>query len=133
MAPLPRPTVLLADDEQPVRQLMARILEGAGWRVLQAENGAAALQVADLMDGGLKLVVTDINMPVMDGLEFAKAFRALHPTVPIVFVTGKTTTTITSLCDTDGRATVLGKPFTGETLLHIVSQALHGSSPPAPT
>jgi two-component system, cell cycle sensor histidine kinase and response regulator CckA len=119
----------LADDEEPVRQLMARILADAGWRVVEAENGAAALEAAGEVDGSLRLVVTDIHMPVMDGLEFAKAFRVSHPTVPIVFVTGRTTNTIASLCETDGRATVLGKPFTVETLLHIVSQALHGDAP----
>jgi two-component system cell cycle sensor histidine kinase/response regulator CckA len=123
------PTVILADDEEQVRGLMARVLKDAGWNVMEAENGAAALQLANQVDGELKLAVTDINMPVMDGLEFAKAFRALHPTIPIVFVTGKTTSTIASMCHTDGRATVLGKPFTSETLLHIVSQALHGKAP----
>jgi two-component system, cell cycle sensor histidine kinase and response regulator CckA len=122
----------VADDEEQVRRLMARVLVDAGWKVIEAENGAAALQAAGQFDGELKLVVTDINMPVMDGLEFAEGFRKLHPDVPVVFVTGKTTTTITSLCQTDGRATILGKPFTPATLLHIVSQALHGESPDAP-
>jgi CheY-like chemotaxis protein len=126
---MPKPTVLLADDHEAVRLLMARILEDAGWRVIQAENGAAALEASAGLDGGLQLVVTDINMPVMDGIEFAKAFRRQHPSIPIVFVTGKTTSSIMSLCATDGRATVLGKPFTAETLLHIVSQALHGDAP----
>lgn len=99
-------------------------------RGIGGKSCADPLQAAGQLDGSLKLVVTDINMPVMDGLEFAKALRALHPTVPIVFVTGRTTSTIASLCETDGRATVLGKPFTGETLLHIVSQALQGKGGP---
>ncbi len=85
----PRGTVLVVDDEELLRRLLSRVLADAGFGVVEAENGAAALETARRLKGGLGLVVTDIHMPVMDGLEFARALRPLQPTVPILFITGR--------------------------------------------
>jgi CheY-like chemotaxis protein len=60
------------DDEEPVRQFMARTLEGTDITVFEAEKGAAALQLARQLNGSLSLAVTDVKMPVMDGLQFAR-------------------------------------------------------------
>jgi hypothetical protein len=85
----PTSTVLLVDDEEGLRRLLARVLEDSGFGVVEAENGLAALLHAARREGSLGLVVTDISMPVMDGLEFAQAFRLMQPGVPILFMTGK--------------------------------------------
>ncbi len=88
--PVPAPVaVLLVDDEEILRRLLARALAGVGFQVLEAANGAEALKTALTLKGKLSLVVTDIRMPVMDGLDFALAFRPHFPTVPILFMTGK--------------------------------------------
>ena len=84
-----QPTILLVDDEEFLRRLLARVLGGAGFDVVQAENGAAALRAAVGLDGTLRLVVTDIHMPVMNGIEFAREFRPHHPAVPVLFITGR--------------------------------------------
>ena len=84
-----QPTILLVDDEEFLRRLLARVLGGAGFGVVEAENGAAALRAAVGLDGALKLVVTDIHMPVMNGIEFAREFRPHHPAVPVLFITGR--------------------------------------------
>lgn len=88
-APGPQGTVLLVDDEELLRRLLSRMLSDAGFAVVEAENGAAALEAAKRLDGALRLVVTDIHMPVMDGLGFAQEFRPTHPDVPIIYISGR--------------------------------------------
>lgn len=112
-------TVLLVDDEQLLRRLLSRMLLEAGFGVVEAENGAVALETARKIDGGLGLVVTDVHMPVMDGLQFARQFRPLHPAVPILFITGQ------DLPPTDQEVSdqaILRKPFRSEAFLAVVSQ-----------
>jgi len=118
--PEPRATVLLVDDEEFLRRLLSRILNEAGFGVVEAENGAVALETARRINGGLDLVVTDIHMPVMDGMEFARQFRPLHPAVPILFITGRDlpATPDESVPTRD----LLRKPFRSEAFLATVSQ-----------
>jgi CheY-like chemotaxis protein len=112
-----RATVLLVDDEELLRRLLSRMLVEAGFGVVEAENGARALERARRIDGALRLVVTDIHMPVMDGIEFARQFRPLHPAVPILFITGR------DLPDEPvPRGGLLRKPFPSEAFLATVSQ-----------
>jgi two-component system OmpR family response regulator len=82
-----KPVILLVEDEADVRQLMVRMLEGVAI-LEQADNGASGLQAARRLDGSLSLIVTDIDMPVMDGLEFARIIRGTDRKVPILFITG---------------------------------------------
>jgi DNA-binding response OmpR family regulator len=116
-------TVLLVDDEELLRRLLSRMLVEAGFGVVEAENGAVAMETARRLDGALRLVVTDIHMPVMDGLEFARQFRPLHPSVPILFITGRDLPP-----NPDGSALAadfLRKPFRSEAFLARV-RSLHG-------
>ncbi len=120
-----QPTVLVVDDEEMLRRLLARALAGAGFAVLEAENGELALQAAQSLPGerALNLVVTDVNMPVMDGLEFARAFRPLHPRVPILFITGKDLrASLTDAGRLEGE--VLLKPFGPDAFLDTVVRML---------
>jgi two-component system, cell cycle sensor histidine kinase and response regulator CckA len=113
-------TVLLVDDEDLLRRLFSRVLTDAGFPVVEAENGAVALEVARKIDGTLGLVVTDIHMPVMSGIEFARQFRPLHPTVPILFVTGRD---LPATPDSEvPESALLRKPFRGEAFLAAVCQ-----------
>jgi CheY-like chemotaxis protein len=119
-------TILLVDDEEFLRRLLARVLGGAGFDVIQAENGAAALGAAAGLDGALKLVVTDIHMPVMNGIEFAREFRPHHPTVPVLFITGREPGITDDPALFDGH--LLRKPFGHEAFLAAVSRLLADSS-----
>lgn len=112
-----KPVILLVDDEQIVRQMLAYTLEDAGLSVIQAGNGAAALQAVHQWNGGIKLVVTDVNMPVMDGLELAQTLGLLQPTLPILFVTGRDPALIS---DAGFRAETLLKPFGPDEFLGVV-------------
>jgi two-component system, cell cycle sensor histidine kinase and response regulator CckA len=115
---VPGGTVLLVDDEPLLRRLLSRILAEAGFGVMEAENGAVALETARRLDGGLGLVVTDIHMPGMTGLEFARAFRPLHPSVPILFITGRD---LPPLPPTEvAEQGLLRKPFRSEEFLERV-------------
>ena len=111
--------VLLVDDEELVRQLLARILTDSGYAVEEADNGASALQAARRLDGSLNLVITDINMPVMDGLEFARALRATDGEIPFLFITGLDPAIIH---EAGFRADVLCKPFTPDAFLEKVAR-----------
>jgi two-component system, cell cycle sensor histidine kinase and response regulator CckA len=122
-------TVLLVDDEDMLRHLLARALAGAGFRVLEATNGEEALEMARTVKSPINLVVTDIRMPVMDGIEFARSFRPQFPSVPILFMTGKEP--LGSLAMTSGMdENLLRKPFGPDQFLEAVVRML-GRAPSA--
>lgn len=112
-------TVLVVEDDQDLLTLLAMILEDAGFVVLRAENGAAALEVvAERMPS---LIVLDLKMPVMDGYEFAQHFRSRHGRSASILV-------LTAADDPKRRAAeiqaegVLAKPFDYESLLREVER-----------
>jgi len=121
-----RGTVLVVDDEAMLRHLLARALTEAGFDVIEAENGEVALGAARSCRDALRLVVTDISMPVMGGIEFAREFRPLCPWVPILFITGR---------ETDSRVgpglsedELLLKPFGPDVFLETVSRIMTGEA-----
>jgi two-component system, cell cycle sensor histidine kinase and response regulator CckA len=115
------PVILVVDDEESVRQVLRRILEEGGFTVIEADNGSSALQVVRRSKGGISLVITDITMPVMDGLELARALQASNPGMPILFITGKDPAL---LAQTGPNARVLLKPFGPALLLATVRRII---------
>ena len=83
-----RGTVLLVEDEDGVRRLSTRALENAGWRVLAAASGEAALQLLDAEPRSPAVLVSDVVMPGMDGTQVVRAVRARFPEIPVVLVSG---------------------------------------------
>jgi CheY-like chemotaxis protein len=82
------PRILIAEDDEPVRALVARALLENGHDVVTATDGAAALEVLARDHGRFDLLLTDINMPVMDGIALALATARDHPDVTILLMTG---------------------------------------------
>ena len=80
--------ILIVEDDEPVRTLAARALERDGHDVETAEDGELGLDRIRHNDGGYDLVVSDIRMPAMDGIEMAKAAARLYPKLKIMLVTG---------------------------------------------
>ena len=118
-----RATMLLVDDEPLVRHVLARMLEESGFSVAQAENGRHALQVIEQVGPAVNMVVTDVNMPHMNGFEFARVFRTRSPGVPFLFITGgEAYASVTIPPDLPGD--LLWKPFGPESLLLKVDQLL---------
>jgi CheY-like chemotaxis protein len=80
------PTILVVDDEQPVRELLSEILEGEGYLVKMAENGSDALKLFD--SGNFQAVFTDVGMPGMSGWELARSIRERSAEIPVAVITG---------------------------------------------
>jgi PAS domain S-box-containing protein len=120
-------TVLLVEDEEAVRRLARRVLEGVGYRVLEAANGAEALVLADGWKGPLDLVVTDVIMPVMSGQELSARLRQLRPGLRILYVSGYTDDAILQHGDLLPNTAFLQKPFTPGSLAQRVREVLAGN------
>lgn len=117
--------ILIIDDEAPVRAMIRRALEELGYRVTEADGGAAAL--ARVREERPSLVILDYVMPEMDGAEAAREIAAIDATIPIIFSTGHGA--LRSLRDAAGdEASILEKPFTLAELDALLSNAL-GSTP----
>jgi DNA-binding NtrC family response regulator len=81
-----QPSILVVDDELLIRDLLYDFFNGQGWDTCVADSGEKALRI--LADKKIDLVLTDIKMPEMDGLELAAEVHQSHPQVPIVVMTG---------------------------------------------
>jgi two-component system, cell cycle sensor histidine kinase and response regulator CckA len=121
-------TILLVDDEQSVRAIVVKILRRANYNVLEAEDGAAALRIADSHDGEIDLLISDMYMPGLRGPEVAQALAPKRPGLRVLFMSG--------YADKDSRSGVplganfLNKPFSGKELGAAVEAALNGPLPP---
>ena len=116
-------TLLLADDEDGVRSMLAAVLRRAGFEVLEAANGEEALAASRAHEGAIDLLVTDIRMPGMDGRRLAEALRRERPETGILFVSGYTSDAAAGrLRGPD--SSFLAKPFTPAELLRKVRSAL---------
>ncbi len=125
----PFPVVLIAEDEEPMRQVERRILESAGYRVVEVASGAEALmRVHD--EPHVDLLLADIEMPELRGDEAARLIKATRPGLKVLFVTGHTRQlfkTPSTLADDEA---YLDKPFTAVGLLEAVSLLLYGTRTP---
>jgi CheY-like chemotaxis protein len=117
--------VLVVDDSELIRRLVATMLRTAGYTVVLAENGRDAL--ARLREHAVQLVVTDMMMPEMDGLELIAALRILRPDLPIIGMSGGSEKSDHCLerAKKLGATTTLAKPFQKQQMLEAVAQVLH--------
>ena len=122
-APSVRPvSVLVVEDEDPLRRLVERILVREGYQVTLARHGADALHIASTLDHPIELVITDLVMPELGGREVAEALRASNPSLPVLFISGYDPDPV--VLDTSDHASTafLAKPFTGSALLARVRE-----------
>jgi PAS domain S-box-containing protein len=119
-----RGTVLLAEDEEGVREVVGRMLERLGFRVLPAQDGIAALEALDRSDRAVTAVLLDVSMPRMGGSEARRRIRETRPDLPIILMSGYTEQEVASkLLNGNGGATgFLQKPFLPEDLAGILRQ-----------
>ena len=113
---------LVIDDDNTLRQLMVATLEGAGHKVVQAASGAEAAKVFQL--GTPDVVVTDIVMPEMDGIELARRASELDPDIKIMFITGFAAVALNPDSQAPKDAKVLSKPFHLRDLVNEVGKML---------
>jgi two-component system, cell cycle sensor histidine kinase and response regulator CckA len=124
----PGPTVLVVDDDSMVRDLETEILRLQGYTVLEADSAAEALRVAASIRT-IHLLITDLMMPELDGLELTRRFRKVHPKTPVLMVSGSLPMLrVRSIPDMD-RFDFLAKPFQFNELLHKVRTLLDTVAP----
>ncbi|MFM7134789.1 MAG: PAS domain S-box protein [Planctomycetota bacterium] len=104
-------TILIVDDEPAVRDVLRQILVGLGFRVRTAQDGRAALEVLADPTGSVAGVITDLHMPVMDGLEFTREAVRRRPGLPVILSSGRFDRRDTERFAALGVTTVLEKPF----------------------
>lgn len=140
LAPAPRPTVssgsasqvvLLVEDELTVRRVIRRVLETIGFEVLEANDGQAALAIAEHELGRVSLLLTDVMMPEIGGPELASRLLLLRPELKVIYMTGY-------LGEVERRgglmpkgAALLTKPFTPGALITCVRETLTAGDAPA--
>ena len=118
--------VLLVEDEEPVRALARRVLERAGYVVAIAKNGREALGMVQAEPKGFSLIVSDVVMPEMGGLELAERVRELDADLPVLLMSGYAATEIERRGGVPEGARFLQKPFGPDALLGAVRGAQQG-------
>ena len=106
--PLPYRRILLAEDEEAMRTYLARALEKAGYAVDSVDCGTAALPLLEA--GEYDLLLSDIVMPEMDGIELAQRCNEMSPDTKVMFITGFAAVSLKANAD-QPQAKVLSKPF----------------------
>src|ERR671937_1460382 len=115
-------TLLVADDDPGLRESLERTLTREGYRVLLASDGRAALE--RLQAGDIDLIVTDLKMPGLTGLELLRAAKAIAPDVDVILLTAFGTIEEAVKAMKDGAYDFLTKPFQRAQLLRLIRQAL---------
>ncbi len=117
-------TVLLVEDEESVRQLVRETLEARGYKVLEADHGEAALQLAASYQDPIHMLITDVVMPGMSGRELAKQLGESRPDTAVLYLSGYTEDAIVHQGVLDPGTVFLQKPFTLQTLSRKVREVL---------
>jgi len=124
--PKPAPTnpdreiILVVDDEPAVLKIMKIVLEKSGFQVVLAGNGAEALEIFGQMRDQIRILITDMAMPGMNGLDLIRAIRELNPAVDIVATTGMTTPDQMQAINDAGVRHVLSKPCGSHQLIELI-------------
>src|SRR5215472_5212680 len=113
--------ILLAEDEAVVRNLVRLMLKKEGYALLSANDGQEALEISEKFADPIHLLLTDVQMPRMNGLELAERVREQRPEIKVMMMSGETTTTILEKNTPDA---FLRKPFISPTLLQCVQRVL---------
>ncbi|MGE5569217.1 MAG: PAS domain S-box protein [Rhodospirillales bacterium] len=121
-------TVLVVEDEEGVRELIAEMLRQRGYTVLTAENGVEALRVSAQYPDPIHLLVTDVVMPQMSGKQLADTLAPLRPGIKVLYLSGYTEYSALHHGVLEPGFEFLGKPFSRETLARKVRQVLDGPS-----
>ncbi len=123
-------SILVADDSEPVRALVATFLSRRGHRVHPACDGVEAWRC--FQDVRPQLVITDLEMPGADGWDLLWQIRTVSPTTPVVLMTGRTEDDLSLTAARAGAAAVLAKPFFLQDLARVVERCrTWGPTPPA--
>jgi CheY-like chemotaxis protein len=124
-------TVLLAEDEDQIRRVSARLLSDLGYTVIPARNGDEAIELAAKHNGSIDILLSDVVMPEMNGLELWERLRMDRPALPALFMSGWASDAVVRHGILDGQVPFLQKPFSSQHLgrkIREVLDARNGSS-----
>jgi DNA-binding NtrC family response regulator len=124
-------TILLVEDEEAVRTVTQRILERNGYRVLVAQSPGDALLLQEQETGQVHLLLTDVVMPRMSGVELAARLLERWPSMKILYMSGYTDSSMTAHDVPATSASFMQKPFTSEMMARKVRTVLDGERGPA--
>jgi two-component system, cell cycle sensor histidine kinase and response regulator CckA len=117
-------TVMVVEDQVEVRRLASRILSEMGFRVLEAADGAQALSAAEHFRGKIRLMLTDVIMPEMNGKELAERMARQRPETRVIYMSGYTDRILGANGVLEGTPFYIQKPFRAEELSAIIRRAL---------
>ena len=122
-------TVLLAEDQPSIRSVLREFLESEGYKVLEAQNGSQALELAEHHPGSIEVLVTDVIMPQIRGLELAKRVTELHPDICVIFMSGYSEDALMeNRLLSERNMTLIQKPFEPEELAQKIRESLSRNS-----
>jgi len=115
---------LLTEDEQDVREVAREFLESGGYTVMEARDGAEALALAEEHKGSIHLLITDMVMPRMTGLELAARLKEKQPGLRMLYISGYSERAASESMQPDPAIRMLSKPFSRSALLRAVHELL---------
>jgi two-component system cell cycle sensor histidine kinase/response regulator CckA len=118
-------TILLVEDETALRQVTASALQSAGYTVVEADSAAEAIQLVETHRGPIHLLLTDVIMPHMNGVELSKRLKASRPHLKVIFASGYGGDELARQVEVAPDAVLLEKPFSRDALLTVVRAVLH--------
>jgi two-component system, cell cycle sensor histidine kinase and response regulator CckA len=119
-------TVLIAEDDDAIRKLLADILEPLGYIVITAHSGAEALRLAETTGRGVDILLTDVVMPEMSGKELARRFQAIDPDIKVLFMSGYTEEVIVRHGVEQAGVAFIQKPLIPNKLVRKLREVLDG-------
>jgi PAS domain S-box-containing protein len=121
-------TILVVEDDLPLRELTLSMLKAAGYRVIEAGNADAALDFVERFELGIDLLVTDVVMPGKSGVELVELAKAIRPSLRSLFMSGYTGDLVALRGGSMPESAFLEKPFTRSSLLKKVRSVLHSKT-----
>jgi len=119
-------TVLLVEDDEPVRKAVRRLLTGRGYTVMATPGPREALEILRSQGASIQLLVTDVVMPEMDGRTLATQVRERHPHIRVLFMSGYTEHVAVKGAALGPGDHFIQKPFTFQQIIDAVKRALDG-------
>ena len=129
-SPSERPTVLVVDDEEDLRDIMRRMLERRGFDTLIAADSTQAIDTCREHDGDIDVLVTDLGLPGVSGGELSRTAAALRPAMGVVYISGLPKDIAVSKGLIGSDALLVKKPFTSEVLVGALRTVLADKDAP---
>ena len=125
-------TVLLAEDQSSIRAVLREFLESEGYKVLEARNGTEALEIAKHCTGSIDVLVTDVIMPQLRGIELAKRLTEIYPSICVILMSGYSEDALVeNRLLSERNMTLIQKPFDPQELAQKIRESLNRDSSPS--